>query len=46
MDGHNIEANAILSYAINPGLSLTGCLDDASVTSKWLKYEANTKVGR
>src|SRR5438045_948759 len=43
MGGHNIEANAILYYTINLGLSLADILNDTSVTSKWVKYAANIK---
>jgi hypothetical protein len=43
MGGHNIEANAILYYTINLGLSLADVLNDTTVTSKWSKYAANIK---
>jgi hypothetical protein len=43
MGGHNIEANAILYYTINLGLSLADVLNDTAVTSKWSKYAANIK---
>ena len=43
MGGHNIEANAILYFTINLGLSLADVLNDTMVTSKWSKYAANIK---
>jgi hypothetical protein len=43
MGGHNIEANAILYYTINLGLSLADVLNDTTVISKWSKYAANIK---
>ena len=42
MGGHNIEANAILYYTINLGLSLAEVLNDTSVAS-WTAYAANIK---
>ncbi len=42
MGGHNIEANAILYYTINLGISLSDVLDDTSVSS-WKTYAANIK---
>jgi hypothetical protein len=41
--GHNIEANAILYYTVNLGLSLADVLNDTTVTSRWSKYAANIK---
>jgi hypothetical protein len=35
MGGHNIEANAILYYTINQGISLATALNDTAQISKW-----------
>jgi hypothetical protein len=43
MGGHNIEANAILYYTINLGLSLADVLNDTTVASEWSKYAADIK---
>ena len=37
MGGHNIEANAILYYTINLGLSLADVVNDTAVVSRWSK---------
>lgn len=44
MGAHNIEANAILYYTINLGLSLADVLNDTTMTSKWSTYAANIKA--
>lgn len=42
--GHNIEANAILYFTINEGLTLAAALNDSSVQSSWTAYAAGIKA--
>ncbi|KAG9696044.1 bacterial alpha-L-rhamnosidase domain-containing protein, partial [Aureobasidium melanogenum] len=41
--GHNIEANAILYFTINEGLTLAAALNDSSVRSSWEAYASGIK---
>ncbi|KAH0083736.1 bacterial alpha-L-rhamnosidase domain-containing protein, partial [Aureobasidium melanogenum] len=41
--GHNIEANAILYFTINEGLTLAAALNDSSVKSSWEAYASGIK---
>lgn len=50
MGGHNIEANSILYYVLNQGISLAATLNDTSATANWssaaerLKTSANERL--
>jgi hypothetical protein len=46
MGGHNIEANAILYYVLNQGISLATALNDTSTntTSSWQRMASNIKT--
>ncbi|PSS02132.1 alpha-L-rhamnosidase [Coniella lustricola] len=44
MNGHNIEANAILYYVLNLGVELAGVLNDDASSTNWTASAANLKV--
>jgi len=44
MGGHNIEANAILYYTINQGLTLASILNDSASISTWTPLAPKIKV--
>ncbi|KAK3938559.1 Six-hairpin glycosidase-like protein [Diplogelasinospora grovesii] len=44
MGGHNIEANAILYYVLNLGISLSGVVGDATSEGPWQEYAGKIKA--
>lgn len=45
MNGHNIEANAILYYVLNLGIEIAGVLDDTAAATNWTDAAARLKAG-
>lgn len=43
MGGHNIEANSILYYVLNQGISLASTLNDSSATANWSSVAERVK---